>query len=300
MTTRDVGDGYPIGYEARDPDTGDLLDATVALTVATPAGTSTTPAPTHPSTGIYRYTIPLSAVGEWSWRWDVTGTVIDVAHGNVIARDPAPLPLASTADIVGLFGRPLTETEAARAPGLLASASTKLRGYCKRLFTEVADDTVVLRPIGTVLHLPNKATAVSLVEQIGTSSTADRTLSVSEWAFDGIDQIEIWPWWPASPPPNFPATGSYADTYRVTYDHGAGEVPQFIVDMTVDMTQDALLAPSQTTRVNSERIGNYSYQMSQNGSGSPGAAVRLTAEQKKDLREAGFKRSAGSVQLRAG
>jgi hypothetical protein len=298
VTTKDVGDGYPIGYEARDPDTRELVAATVVLTVTDPAGVESTPTPANPSTGVYRATITLSAAGRWRWRWDVTGTVVDVAHGEVRAADPALGDLASTADVEALLGRALTDPEKLRVGGLLSSASTKLRAYCRRSFSEVAGDSVDLRPVGTVLRLPNKATAVSSVTQIGTSGTAERLLSTSEWAWDGIDQIDIWPIWPC-PPANVPPTGSYANTYRVVYDHSAGGVPDFIRDMCVDMAQDALLAPSQTTRVNSERIGSYSYQMGQGGSGSAGAAVRLTAEQKRDLAEAGYRRRAGSVQLQA-
>lgn len=298
MTTRDVGDGYPIGYEARDPDTAELVDATVALTLTDPDDAETTPSPTHASTGVYHYTLPLTAVGRWRWRWDVTGTVLDVQIGEVWAADPAPGDLASTADVEGLLGRSLTDAEKLRVGGLLSSASTKLRAYCKRSFTEVADDSVVLRPIGTVLHLPNKATSVTSVTQIGTGGTADRVLSTLEWAWDGLDRIDTWPLWPC-PPASVPPTGTYANTYRVVYDHSSGGVPDFIRDMCVDMTQDALLAPSQTTRVNSERIGSYSYQMGQGGSGSPGAAVRLTNEQKRDLAEAGYRRRAGSTQMSA-
>lgn len=298
MTTRDVGDGYPIGYEARDPDTGDLVDATVALTVTDPDGIATTPSPTHTSTGVYHHTITLASAGRWRWRWDVTGTVIDVQTGEVFAAASAPGDLAGVGDLVKLLGRPLTTVEAAKAPGKLASASVKLRGYCKRSFTEVTGDTITLRPIGTILHLPNKASAVTSVTQIGTAGTTDRTLSTSEWAWDGLDQIEIFPWWPC-PTPNLPPTGVYANAYRIVYDHDAGGVPDFIRDMCADMALDAVMAPTETSRVNSERIGSYSYQMGQAGSGSPGAAVRLTKEQKDDLAAAGFRRRAGTTQVRA-
>jgi hypothetical protein len=81
---RDVGDGYPIRYEARNTDTGALTDATVALTLTSAAGV-TTPSPTHTGTGLYDYTIPLSTSGPWYWRWDVSGAVVDIAYGSVLA-----------------------------------------------------------------------------------------------------------------------------------------------------------------------------------------------------------------------
>jgi hypothetical protein len=97
--TRDVGDGYPIGYEARDVDTGALVDATVALTITAPDGTTTTPPVTHAGTGIYQYTIPGTAAGVWFWRWDVSGTVADRAYGSVLFQDPAPVSYASLQDV---------------------------------------------------------------------------------------------------------------------------------------------------------------------------------------------------------
>lgn len=96
--TRDVGDGYPIRYEARHPDTSVLTDATVSLTITSASGT-TTPSPVHSSTGTYDYTIPLSTTGPWYWQWDVSGAVVDRAYGSVLAANPAPPSYASLADV---------------------------------------------------------------------------------------------------------------------------------------------------------------------------------------------------------
>lgn len=208
--------------------------------------------------------------------------------------------LATTADLVAELGRALTADEAAKAPGLLASASARIRAYCKREFTTVLNDVVVLRPVGALLRLPNTpVTAVDQVEMIGTAGTADRVMAAAEWAFDGVDTIELWP---ASYRQDWPTvSGTYANAYRVTYDHGAGVVPEFIVSKAVEVVLRHLITPSPVAGLVQERIGNYSYQYGQQaGSASPGAAVRLTEADRKDLREAGYRRTASTVQARAG
>lgn len=207
------------------------------------------------------------------------------------------LNLATTDDLVAELGRPLTAAEAAKAPGLLASASTRIRGYCRREFTIAANGVVELRPIGSQIRLPNTpVTSVNQVEQIGTAGTPDRVMGVTEWAFDGINLIELWP---APCLNDWPTTaGSYANTYRVTYG-GGGTVPVFIVGKTVEVVLRHLLTPTQVVGLVQERIGQYAYQYGQGpGQQSPGAAVRLTREDKDELAEAGYRPKAGTIQLR--
>lgn len=96
MTTRDVGDRINLRYEARDPD-GDLTAATVALTVTDPTGDQTTPSITNSGTGLYDAAFTLTEVGLWVWTWTVSGTVVDVQSGAVLAADPGPSTYATLA-----------------------------------------------------------------------------------------------------------------------------------------------------------------------------------------------------------
>jgi hypothetical protein len=207
--------------------------------------------------------------------------------------------LATTDDLEAMLGRDLTAAEAAKAPALLTSASAKIRTYCRRTFTEVEDDELVLRPIGTELRLPNKpVTEVAQVEQIGTAGSTDRVMSTSEWAFDGIDRIELWPC--PTVVAGVAPTATYANTYRVTYSHGESTAPQVIIDKTVELVLRTLLAPTQTAGLVQERIGQYAYQYGQaSGDQSPGATVRMTKEDKRELVEWGYRRTAGTIQTRA-
>lgn len=250
--------------------------------------------------------VQLTSAGTWLLTWTVTGTGKGVQHQRVLVAPaatpgpaPDPPPLATITDLVETLGRDLTTEETAKAPRLLSSASAKLRGYCKRTFTAVEDDELVLRPVGSELRLPNRpVTEVAQVEQIGTAGSADRVMSASEWAFDGIDRIELWPCPTAVS--GIAPTATYANTYRVTYSHGAATADQFIVEKAVDLTLRTMLAPTPVAGLVSEHIGKYFYQYGQaSGDQSPGATVRLTKEDKRDLAEAGYRRTAGTIQTRA-
>jgi hypothetical protein len=87
--TRDVGDLIGIRYEARDSD-GDLVAATVAVTVTAPDDTTDTPAVSPASTGLYDSEFTADAVGTWRWKWSVSGAITDVQYGSVDVGDPGP------------------------------------------------------------------------------------------------------------------------------------------------------------------------------------------------------------------
>lgn len=89
MTTRDVGDRVNLRYQARDPD-GDLVAATVTLTVTDPSGATTNPSITNSGTGLYDAAFTLNSAGLWTWRWDVSGAVVDVQFDAVYALTRAP------------------------------------------------------------------------------------------------------------------------------------------------------------------------------------------------------------------
>lgn len=171
---RDVGDGYPIRYEARDPDTRDLVDATVALTITDPDDATSTPTPTHTSTGVYDYAIPLTAAGRWQYRWDVTGDVGDVAHGEVYARDPAPATYASLAKLKRQMRIPLDDTQDDETlQDRLVAATRRIDDDCGRRFwgdTAVSSRTYRAQH-PTMLLVDDIATTTGLVIEVGRGTT---------------------------------------------------------------------------------------------------------------------------------
>lgn len=295
----DIGDDVTVTTTIRVA--GTLTNpSTVTLTVTSPSGTTTTPTVNAISTGIRQATFNATEAGRWRWTWTTTGPA-SKDHGYIdISADPPSTsrldPLATVGELEYRLGRPLTDAEAAKAPGALAGASSKIRGYTKLMFDAVADDTIVLRPVGTMLRLPQRPVlAVSLVEMIGTGGTTDLALSVSEWHWDGIDKIELFPCDVAAT--GAAPTGAYANTYRVTYDHG-GTTPDFIVDKACDVALRVILSPTQVEGLVSEHIGKYGYNYGQfPGGQSPGASARLTKEDKQELREAGYRKTASTIQL---
>jgi hypothetical protein len=222
--TRDVGDGYPIRYEARDPDTSALTDATVALTVTSAAGV-TTPTPVHTGTGLYDYTISLTTSGSWFWRWDVSGTIADKAYGSVLAADPAPPTYASLADVKEFLK--ITDTsDDAELQRRLVSGTRRVETDCgRRFWTGLALEQRVYRARHpSLLMVDDIATTAGLVVEIGrgttwtTISTDDldflpenavldsRAIEILErvvgvWPVYGVNRVRITaiPGWPGVP-----------------------------------------------------------------------------------------------------
>lgn len=89
MTVWDLGDRVAIRHRVYDAD-GELVDATVALTVIAPDGTITTPSFTHTSTGTYDTSVLADQVKQWRYIVTVSGTVDDVSTDTFDVADPAP------------------------------------------------------------------------------------------------------------------------------------------------------------------------------------------------------------------
>jgi hypothetical protein len=282
-------------------------DGTTVATcvVIAPDGTTAATLSTTNAGDVYTATAPYEFTGDGVWveRWTVTGTgagkeyEYQIAVGEAQPVEYDPEALAHIGHLVARLGRSLTAAEKLKAPAMLSDASNEIRGFCRRQFTPATADELVIRPVGDIIKLPNRpVTAIDQVEVIGTSGTADLVLGVKNWAFDGIDQIELYAYpqviTGAAP------TGTYANTYRVTYDHG-GDVPKLLVGRICKMVFRTLLAPTQAEGLVQERIGQYSYMYGQYpGGGSPGPTVELTKDDERWLRKMGFRSSASTIQLR--
>lgn len=131
MSTRDVGDQVTLDHRVRNAD-GTLTAATAVLTVTDPAGSTTTPTVSNPSTGLYRAAFTLTSAGTWSWVWTISGAVVDVETGQVLAATtPTPAPY-STIDVLKLaVGMPLSDgTRDALLNLALVGASRGVEKYC--------------------------------------------------------------------------------------------------------------------------------------------------------------------------
>jgi len=185
---RDVGDGYPIRYEARDPDTSALTDATVALTITDPSGVTTTPAVTHTGTGLYDYTIPLTAAGTWFWRWDASGTIADRAYGSVLASVPAPQTYASLQDVKDFLKITDTRDDAELMRRLVAGTRRIELDTGRRFWTYPEVTTRTYRATHPTLLMVDDFTVTDdLVIEIGRGTTWTTLATVS------LDDVDLLP-----------------------------------------------------------------------------------------------------------
>ncbi|MFE6379226.1 hypothetical protein [Streptomyces roseolus] len=204
--------------------------------------------------------------------------------------------LADVADLEARLGRPLTPDEQARAAALLADASALVRDFTRQDFTRVVGDTLVLRPVGVLLRLPQRpVTAVTSVAAVGPAGATIGALS--GWVWDGRDKIDLSCVSPAgSWPLNW--TGSLPDTYQVVYDHGTDPVPPGVVAAVCAIVLRTLLSPSMVAGMVAERIGAYNYQVQQSA-GAAGASVAMTPADEKALARYGPRRF-GTIGVEAG
>ncbi len=212
-------------------------------------------------------------------------------------------PLATDGDLAARLGRDLTPDEAARSEALLKDASAKIRSYTGRQFSVVADDMIVLRPVGSHLRLPQTpVTAVTEIMAIGGAGLPDITLPAACWQWDGVDLVELWPInpdvWLSLPTAEWIEYGQWGpDTYRVIYSHGHEPIPDDVVAVCCTMVLRTLTSPTSTEGLVSESIGQYNYQYGQGpGRQSPGPTVKMTDDDRNEL--AHYRRKASSIQLR--
>ena len=205
-------------------------------------------------------------------------------------------PLASLTDLSDRLGRPLTTQEEARAQALLVDASAKVRSDTKQNFTRTDNETVVVRAQQGEIRLPQRPVIdVTAVVAIGAGGAPD--VPVVGWQWDGLDIIRAVT---DSPIINMPEdwnddTDAYPGTYRVTYSHGDAQVPDTIVGVVARMALRTLTAPTSAGGVTGETIGPYTYRT--DGSGV-GTAVLMAEEDRQELKDAGYRPTAGMSMVR--
>lgn len=202
--------------------------------------------------------------------------------------------LATQVDIEARIGA-LSVTQAARVAALLDDASAKVRAFCRGVQLDVvANDVVVLSPVGTLLRLKPPVTSVASVALIDGGTD----IPLTGWGWDGADLIDL--------ANATTAAGSTAtrvqntNTYRVTYSHGSANslAVELAKAKVCEIVARTLTAPSIVEGMVSETIGQYGYTLQQSG-GSQGTSVRLTAADKQDLIDLGLRRQSATVLTRA-
>lgn len=199
MTTRDVGDRVDLRHLVYDA-SETLTNATVVLTVTDPAGTTSTPSVTNSSTGTYDASFSLDSAGTWFWVWAVSGAVVDVETGSVLAADPGPLTYASLADLKSYLG--ITDTtQDSQLLDSLVTASRGIEHICgRRFYPDQAATARVFKPRDAfVADVDDFWTSTGLIVKVdtGDDATFATTLTAADYElqpFNGINDGE--PGWP--------------------------------------------------------------------------------------------------------
>lgn len=211
-------------------------------------------------------------------------------------------PLATIADLELILGRELTAGELAKAPGLLHSASVKIRAFCKgQQFVRVDDDVMTLRAQGTTIRLPQLPVIdVTAVAAVAREGGAD--IPLTGWSWDGLDSIDLHlaaetsvgaagTWWTN--------IEDHVNRYRVTYSHGydPGSIPEILVDVAAQAALRVISAGGAAEGSTQRTIGQYSEQFQQ-ATGAPGNSPWMSKAEQKQLADAGFRRRNHSVNLK--
>jgi hypothetical protein len=199
-----LGDGVNLDHAVYDRD-GQLTNATVAIAVTRPSGTTfTAPAISTTSTGRYRAaTFVPDETGVWTVEWSVTGTVTDKTRikFTVTALGAVALggPYALVPQLKSRLGIP--DSNSARDSELatrLASAAADINRWCHRQFGRQEEATTRKFHLGrTGLDVHDFWSLEDLAitpYSMGLPGTAWDVATVIVEPFDGVvDQVPGWP-----------------------------------------------------------------------------------------------------------
>jgi hypothetical protein len=125
----DVGDTWLLGVEVRDDETGDLVDATVAITVTRPDNTTSNLGVTHDGTGSYRASYVLLGAGRHFAVASVSGGVVSVVTFAVDAVTTGALP--TVANLETYLGESAAQYTADDLAEVLASETANQARKCR-------------------------------------------------------------------------------------------------------------------------------------------------------------------------
>lgn len=180
MATYDLGDGVNLRHLVYDRD-DQLTDAIVALGIIKPDGTTASVTVEH--TGLGRYdanTYIPNQVGDYTYKWTVTGAVTDVATGSFSVADPAPKMYATLPMVKAQLNKDTDDTRDDLVEICVRAASRRIDQLTGRRF--YADTTATARtfpvreriftgPYGTAILLDDIASATGLAVEGGTGVT---------------------------------------------------------------------------------------------------------------------------------
>lgn len=126
MSDYDVGDVAALRMTLRDPDTNALADTDdVAVTILRPDGTTVGPtAATHPSTGIYTFTVAITMPGVWRYEFDATGAIQAREAGVFVVAEQWSQPVPWAPNLRDVAAYVPTRTVPVDTPGSMTPLGT--------------------------------------------------------------------------------------------------------------------------------------------------------------------------------
>jgi len=167
MAIYDVGD---VAYLATTVTVnGVLTDATMALVVTKPDGSTSSPTIAHPSTGNYTATVTVDQAGTWFYTFTASGTATNVDSGEFSAADPAPFAYASLTDFKTRLGITV-DTQNGDLTKVLVTASRQIdQDTGRRFYLDKTASARVFNPNGRVACDPGGERLV--VDDMGVAPT---------------------------------------------------------------------------------------------------------------------------------
>lgn len=178
----DIGDATPALQITVKDSLGALASGgTVVCTVTAPDGTTSTPAVTNPSTGLYEATPVTTTAGRYGVRWTVTAPSANAVTDVYDVLDSALLPLVSLADVKAHLSISSSDTSKDEQLRYTLATATELaerytnRALRRKTVVETHDGDVC----ALILREPPVLSITSVVENGVTLTATDYTLNAS-------------------------------------------------------------------------------------------------------------------------
>lgn len=193
--TYDLGDSVSLLFtvKVRDPLTGveTLTNATVALTVTKPDGSTQNPSINNAATGKYVATVAPDQAGEWLYKWTATGAATTAEDGAFIVEPNLAATLYTT---VGEVRAQLSDDvaqslDAGQLEAAIRAASRAVDAYCNRRFwLDVTPVTRTFRPQDPRwTYLPDIGSKTGMVIKVDTAGDGSFTTT---WTIGTHFQLE--------------------------------------------------------------------------------------------------------------
>lgn len=198
-------------------------------------------------------------------------------------------PLAQPSDVAARLGQPVPTDSVvlAQINARLADASSVVRGFCKRTFTQM-QTTQVLRPTGSTVKIPDRP--VISVDSIYLIGYAQQLIPLPTFLWDGADEVWLG-YGPNDQIINVPESLTDLWLYRtplvkLTWTHGYAVMPDDIVAITAGMVVRAMSTPNGGV-ISGQTAGEFSYRLSPHAATGPLALTDAERDVLKSYRRSG-------------